>query len=86
MLIQAKRPKMKHGISLKKNNDNKNKKQKENNQTKKYTLMEKSTRKKQYYNYLLNDNSDLELTLTNPKICYNYIISKTSIKIVLVIC
>ena len=55
-----------------KNNDNKNKKQKENNQTKKYTLMEKSPRKKQYYNYLLNDNSDLELTLTNPKICYNY--------------
>ena len=55
-----------------KNNDNKSKKPKENNQKKKYSLMDKSPRKKQFYNYLLNDNSDLELTLNNPKISYNY--------------
>ena len=55
-----------------KNNDNKSKKPKENNQKKKYSLMDKSPRKKQLYNYLLNDNSDLELTLNNPKISYNY--------------
>ena len=54
-----------------KNNDNKSKKPKENNQ-KKFSLMDKSPKKKQYYNYLLNDNSDLELTLNNPKIYYNY--------------
>ena len=57
---------------LEKNNDNKSKKPKENNQKKKFSLMDKSPRKKQLYNYLLNDNSDLELTINNPKISFNY--------------
>jgi hypothetical protein len=56
---------------LEKNNDNKSKKQKENYPKKKFSLMDKSPRKNQYYNYLLNDNSDLELTLTNPSLYHN---------------